>query len=227
MAFQMLQYVEENPDPTIAAISSGLVLLAILALILGDRLVGLRKLADFELEWPMKILVANPNTSDRCHRPPGRLGQARRQPRHRADPDDCAARRALHRHARRGGDRQRRDARDAGRDARHLRCRDRRGVRRSRPGRRARAVRLPGGRHGGGGDAGRLHARPHLRHRELRQVARAVVRRDRRLARPVGPLRRDPHARRGLPSIDDVQDEKEQLLVDLANRTVTNTAPTW
>jgi putative spermidine/putrescine transport system permease protein len=43
----MLQYVEENPDPTIAAISSGLVLLAILALILGDRLVGLRKLADF------------------------------------------------------------------------------------------------------------------------------------------------------------------------------------
>lgn len=47
LPIQMLQYVEENPDPTIAAISSGLVLLAILALILGDRLVGLRKLADF------------------------------------------------------------------------------------------------------------------------------------------------------------------------------------
>ncbi len=47
LPIQMLQYVEENPDPTIAAISSGLVLFAILALILGDRLVGLRKLADF------------------------------------------------------------------------------------------------------------------------------------------------------------------------------------
>jgi putative spermidine/putrescine transport system permease protein len=47
LPIQMLQYVEENPDPTIAAISSGLVVLAILALLLGDRLVGLRKLADF------------------------------------------------------------------------------------------------------------------------------------------------------------------------------------
>jgi putative spermidine/putrescine transport system permease protein len=47
LPIQMLQFVEENPDPTIAAISSGLVLLAILALIVGDRLVGLRKLADF------------------------------------------------------------------------------------------------------------------------------------------------------------------------------------
>ncbi len=47
LPIQMLQYVEENPDPTIAAISAGLVLLAILALIVGDRLVGLRKLADF------------------------------------------------------------------------------------------------------------------------------------------------------------------------------------
>ncbi len=47
LPIQMLQYVEENPDPTIAAISSGLVLLAIVALIVGDRLVGLRKMADF------------------------------------------------------------------------------------------------------------------------------------------------------------------------------------
>ena len=47
LPIQMLQYVEENPDPTIAAISTGLVLLAILALIVGDRLVGLRKMADF------------------------------------------------------------------------------------------------------------------------------------------------------------------------------------
>jgi putative spermidine/putrescine transport system permease protein len=47
LPIQMLQYVEENPDPTIAAISTGLVLLAMLSLLLGDRLVGLRKLADF------------------------------------------------------------------------------------------------------------------------------------------------------------------------------------
>ena len=47
LPIQMLQYVEERPDPTIAAISAGLVLLAILALIVGDRLVGLRKMADF------------------------------------------------------------------------------------------------------------------------------------------------------------------------------------
>ncbi len=47
LPIQMLQYVDENPDPTIAAISAGLVMLAILALIAGDRLVGLRKLADF------------------------------------------------------------------------------------------------------------------------------------------------------------------------------------
>ena len=47
LPIQMLQYVEENPDPTIAAISAGLVLLAIVALVSGDRLVGLRRLADF------------------------------------------------------------------------------------------------------------------------------------------------------------------------------------
>jgi putative spermidine/putrescine transport system permease protein len=47
LPIQMLQYVEESPDPTIAAISTGLVLLAVLALIAGDRLVGLRKLAEF------------------------------------------------------------------------------------------------------------------------------------------------------------------------------------
>eukprot|EP01034_Spumella_vulgaris_P013514 gene13514-17248_t len=51
LPIQMLQYVEERPDPTIAAISAGLVLLAIVALVIGDR------------NGQMKILVANPNTS--------------------------------------------------------------------------------------------------------------------------------------------------------------------
>ena len=50
LPIQMLQYVEERPDPTIAAISTGLVLLAVLALVIGDRLVGLRKLADFSVD---------------------------------------------------------------------------------------------------------------------------------------------------------------------------------
>ena len=43
----MLQYLEENPDPTIAAISSGLILLTIVVLLVADRLVGLRRLTDF------------------------------------------------------------------------------------------------------------------------------------------------------------------------------------
>ncbi len=43
----MLQYLEENPDPTIAAISSGLILMTIVVLLVADRLVGLRRLADF------------------------------------------------------------------------------------------------------------------------------------------------------------------------------------
>ena len=43
----MLQYLEENPDPTIAAISSGLIVLTIVVLLVADRLVGLRRLAEF------------------------------------------------------------------------------------------------------------------------------------------------------------------------------------
>ena len=43
----MLQYLEESPDPTIAAISAGLILLTIVVLLAADRLVGLRRLADF------------------------------------------------------------------------------------------------------------------------------------------------------------------------------------
>lgn len=43
----MLQYLEENPDPTIAAISSGLIILTIVVLLVADRLVGLRRLAEF------------------------------------------------------------------------------------------------------------------------------------------------------------------------------------
>jgi putative spermidine/putrescine transport system permease protein len=47
LPIQMLQYVEESPDPIIAAISTCLILLAVLVLFIGDRLVGLSRLADF------------------------------------------------------------------------------------------------------------------------------------------------------------------------------------
>jgi len=47
LPIQMLQFVEESPDPRIAAISAGLILLAVLALVIGDRLVGLKRLAEF------------------------------------------------------------------------------------------------------------------------------------------------------------------------------------
>jgi putative spermidine/putrescine transport system permease protein len=41
---KMLQYMEESPDPSIAAISSGLIMLALLALMLGSRTVGLNRM---------------------------------------------------------------------------------------------------------------------------------------------------------------------------------------
>lgn len=44
---QMLQLVEERPDPMVAAISTLLILLAVIAIVIGDRLVGLKRLADF------------------------------------------------------------------------------------------------------------------------------------------------------------------------------------
>ena len=46
LPIQMLQVVEERPDPTIAATSALLILLAVAVLVVGDRLVGLRRLAD-------------------------------------------------------------------------------------------------------------------------------------------------------------------------------------
>lgn len=44
LPIQMLQYIEESPNPTVAAVSAVLVTLTVLVLILGDRLVGLRKM---------------------------------------------------------------------------------------------------------------------------------------------------------------------------------------
>jgi putative spermidine/putrescine transport system permease protein len=45
LPIQMLQYIEESPDPTIAAVSSVIIGFTVVVLLLGDRLVGLRRAA--------------------------------------------------------------------------------------------------------------------------------------------------------------------------------------
>jgi putative spermidine/putrescine transport system permease protein len=44
LPIKMLQYLEEQPDPTLAAISTGLILLALAALMIGSRTVGLNRM---------------------------------------------------------------------------------------------------------------------------------------------------------------------------------------
>ena len=44
LPIKMLQYLEEQPDPTLAAISTGLIALALVALALGSRAVGLNRM---------------------------------------------------------------------------------------------------------------------------------------------------------------------------------------
>lgn len=44
LPIKMLQYLEETPDPTIAAISTGLILMALIALMIGVRTVGLNRM---------------------------------------------------------------------------------------------------------------------------------------------------------------------------------------
>jgi len=44
LPIKMLQYLEEQPDPSLAAISSGLILLAVIVLVIGSRTVGLNRM---------------------------------------------------------------------------------------------------------------------------------------------------------------------------------------
>jgi putative spermidine/putrescine transport system permease protein len=44
LPIKMLQYLEQQPDPTLAAISTGLILLALIALMIGSRTVGLNRM---------------------------------------------------------------------------------------------------------------------------------------------------------------------------------------
>src|SRR4030095_4307060 len=73
LPIQMLQYVEESPDPIIAAVSTCLILLAVLVLFIGDRLVGLSRLADFWSTLCPKTIVAMA-TSRRPSAGPGMRG---------------------------------------------------------------------------------------------------------------------------------------------------------
>lgn len=45
LPIRMIQYVDERPDPTIAAISTGLIVLTLIIILVGGRLVGLRRIA--------------------------------------------------------------------------------------------------------------------------------------------------------------------------------------
>ena len=47
LPIEILRYLEETPDPTIAAISSGLILLTIIVLFIAERMVGVKRLAQF------------------------------------------------------------------------------------------------------------------------------------------------------------------------------------
>ncbi|WPB55304.1 ABC transporter permease [Xylophilus sp. GOD-11R] len=47
LPIEILHYLEESPDPTIAAISACLILLAVVVLFIAERLVGMRRLAQF------------------------------------------------------------------------------------------------------------------------------------------------------------------------------------
>lgn len=44
LPIKMLQYLEEQPDPSLAAMSSGLILLAVIVLLIGSRTVGLNRM---------------------------------------------------------------------------------------------------------------------------------------------------------------------------------------
>ena len=44
LPIKMLQYMEEQPDPTLAAISTGLIVLALAVLMIGSRTVGLNRM---------------------------------------------------------------------------------------------------------------------------------------------------------------------------------------
>jgi hypothetical protein len=73
-----------------------------------------------------------------------------------------------------------------------------------------------------GGDAGRLHPRPHLRHRQLLKSLEpwfAEIVAWHGLSGRCAAIRMLDSA---FTSINDVAEEKEQLLVDLANKTVTD-----
>ncbi|MGE0854065.1 MAG: ABC transporter permease [Hyphomicrobiaceae bacterium] len=47
LPIQILQYLDEQPDPSIAALAASMIGLTLLVMVLGDRLVGMRRMANF------------------------------------------------------------------------------------------------------------------------------------------------------------------------------------
>jgi putative spermidine/putrescine transport system permease protein len=46
LPIQILQYLDEQPDPTIAALAASMIMLTLLVMVVGDRLVGIRRMAN-------------------------------------------------------------------------------------------------------------------------------------------------------------------------------------
>lgn len=47
LPIQILQYLDEQPDPSIAALAASMIMLTLIIMLLGDRLVGIRRMANF------------------------------------------------------------------------------------------------------------------------------------------------------------------------------------
>jgi putative spermidine/putrescine transport system permease protein len=46
LPIQVLQYLDEQPDPSIAALAASMIVLTLIVMIVGDRLVGIRRMAN-------------------------------------------------------------------------------------------------------------------------------------------------------------------------------------
>ena len=122
----------------------------------------------------MRILIVNPNTTEEVTSLMLDAGARGGVAGGRGPRDHCPEGSALHHEPGGGADRRSDRARNVGGGARRIRRRDPRGLRRSGPVRRPRAVRLSRDRHIGGRHADRMHARRTISHRHLRRRAMQV-----------------------------------------------------
>jgi hypothetical protein len=120
----------------------------------------------------------------------------------------------------RSADRWRTSTGNTGRTSLRHGCRDHRRLRRSRPVCRARAVRFPGDRHVGSGDADRLHDGTPFRHRHLFAGSAPGIRDCVEMHGLTGRCSGIRSLSKSFSSIASVQAENGDALVDLANKAV-------